>query len=129
MCPNARSSYARAVKQAGIAFDVIFGPAYKGIPLAAVLSVAFYELYGESKDVAYNRKEAKDHGEGGRLVGAPVRGRRVLVVDDVITAGTAIRESVEILREEGGLLAGVTVALDRQEWAIDKADGSAIQVC
>ena len=119
--------YAQAIRQSGIAFDVIFGPAYKGIPLATAISVAWYQLYGESKDVSYNRKEVKDHGEGGQLVGASIQGRRVLVVDDVITAGTAIRESVDILSHAKAELVGVAVSLDRQEKATDASTTSAIQ--
>jgi len=107
--------YAQAVRASKVEFDVIFGPAYKGIPLAACIAAAWFDLYGESKDYCYNRKEAKDHGEGGTLVGASMSGRRVLVVDDVITAGTAIRESVDILAANGGSLCAVAVCLDRQE--------------
>ena len=121
--------YAMAIRQSGVQFDVIFGPAYKGIPLATSVAMAWYQLYGESKDITYNRKEAKDHGEGGQLVGASMSGRRVLVVDDVITAGTAIRESVDILRIAGAHLAAVAVMLDRQEKATDTSTHSAIQVC
>ena len=107
---------------------MIFGPAYKGIPLATALSVAWLQLYGESKDVSYNRKEAKDHGEGGQLVGAAIRGRRVLIVDDVITAGTAVREALDLLRGAQALPVGVAVCLDRQERASDASPLSAIQV-
>ena len=96
--------YASAIRASGVDFEVIFGPAYKGIPLAACIAAAWFDLYGESKDYCYNRKEAKDHGEGGTTVGAPMAGRRVLVVDDVITAGTAIRESVDILTANKGAL-------------------------
>lgn len=119
--------YAMSIRQSGVEFDVIFGPAYKGIPLATAVGMAWFQLYGESKDICYNRKEAKDHGEGGQLVGASMGGRRVLVVDDVITAGTAIRESVEILRHANGQLAAVAVMLDRQEKATDTSTESAIQ--
>lgn len=102
----------------GLRFDVLFGPAYKGIPLAVATLQTLAELapsrYG-SVDYAFNRKEAKDHGEGGRIVGCPLRGKRVVVVDDVVTAGTALREAVEIIRQEGGELVGVVVALDRME--------------
>lgn len=111
-------SYATAIKQSGIEFDVIFGPAYKGIPLATAVSIAWFQLYGESKEVTYNRKEAKDHGEGGTLVGADVKGKRVLIVDDVISAGTAIKEAVTMLRAIGPvspIVVGVAVSLDRQE--------------
>ena len=107
------SCYAQALADAGLAFDMLFGPAYKGIPLATTLAVA---LAGEGRDVpvAFNRKEAKSHGEGGSLIGAPLAGR-VLVVDDVITAGTAIRESIEIIRAAGARPCGIVIALDRQE--------------
>ena len=105
--------YADALADAGLAFDMLFGPAYKGIPLATTLAVA---LAGRGRDMplAFNRKEAKAHGEGGVLIGAPVRGR-VLIVDDVITAGTAIRESLRIIADAGGQACGVLIALDRQE--------------
>lgn len=99
-------------------FQVLFGPAYKGIPLAVSTLQALAELEPATyKDVSYafNRKEAKDHGEGGRIVGCPLRGKKVLVIDDVITAGTAIREAVDVIRREGGELVGIVVALDRQE--------------
>lgn len=109
--------YAQAVRASGITFDVIFGPAYKGIPLATAFAMAWFQLYGESKDATYNRKEAKDHGEGGLLVGAPISGRRVLIIDDVITAGTAIREAVTFLTEAGAEIVGTVVSLDRQERA------------
>ncbi len=105
--------YADALEASGLAFDMLFGPAYKGIPLATALAVT---LAGRGRDVpvAFNRKEAKSHGEGGSLIGAPLTGR-VLIVDDVITAGTAVRESVEIIRAAGGTPCGVLIALDRQE--------------
>ena len=105
--------YADALEDSGLACDMLFGPAYKGIPLATALAVA---LAGRGRDipVAFNRKEAKAHGEGGTLIGAPVRGR-VLVVDDEITAGTAIRESIQAIRAAGGEPCGVLIALDRQE--------------
>jgi len=106
--------YAQAIVDSGIAFDVLFGPAYKGIPLAAVTAAALYDSHGRDVAYAFNRKEAKDHGEGGIIVGHPLRGR-VLIVDDVITAGTAIRESVDIIRALGAAPAGVVIALDRQE--------------
>ena len=105
--------YADALDASGLAYDMLFGPAYKGIPLATALSVAL-AARGRDVPVAFNRKEAKAHGEGGSLIGAPVRGR-VLVVDDVITAGTAIRESIRIITEAGGEPCGVLIALDRQE--------------
>jgi orotate phosphoribosyltransferase len=106
--------YAQAIVDSGIAFDVLFGPAYKGIPLAAVAAAALYDSHGRDVAYAFNRKEAKDHGEGGVIVGHPLQGR-VLIIDDVITAGTAIRESVDIIRALGAEPAGVVIALDRQE--------------
>lgn len=106
--------YATAIQKAAIECDVLFGPAYKGIPLVATTAVALADSHGRSLPWAFNRKEAKDHGEGGSIVGAPLRGR-VLIIDDVITAGTAIRESVEIIRAAGGEPIGVMLALDRQE--------------
>jgi len=105
--------YARAILDSGIAFDLLFGPAYKGIPLAAGTALKLAEL-GRNTPFCFNRKEAKDHGEGGVLVGAPMRGR-VLVLDDVISAGTSVRESVDLIRREGASLAGVVIALDRME--------------
>lgn len=107
-------SYAHALVASGVDFDMLFGPAYKGIPLAAATSVALAEFHGRDLPFAYNRKEAKDHGEGGTLVGAPLQGR-VLIVDDVITAGTAIRESIDMIRGAGATPAGVAIGLDRQE--------------
>jgi orotate phosphoribosyltransferase len=107
-------AYADAAVQSGIAFDMLFGPAYKGIVLAAITAAALAEQHGRDLPFAYNRKEAKDHGEGGTLVGAPLRGR-VLIVDDVITAGTAIRESLALIRSAGATPAGVLIALDREE--------------
>ncbi len=106
--------YADAVEASGLAFDMLFGPAYKGIPLATALACEFSRR-GRDLPVAFNRKEAKVHGEGGMLIGAPLEGRRVLIVDDVITAGTAIREALGLIAAAGGTLAGVVVALDRQE--------------
>ena len=106
--------YAAAIIASGIGFDMVFGPAYKGIPLATATVVALASQHGRSVPYAYNRKEAKDHGEGGRIVGAPLAGR-VLIIDDVITAGTAVRESLEIIREAGAQPAAVALALDRQE--------------
>lgn len=107
-------AYAQAIQAAGISFDVLFGPAYKGIPLVATTAVALADAHGRNVPWAFNRKEAKDHGEGGSIVGAPLRGR-VLIVDDVITAGTAIREAVDIIRAAGAEPMGVVLALDRQE--------------
>ena len=108
------SCYAAAIVHSGIGFDMIFGPAYKGIPLAAATVMALAGEHGRSVPDAFNRKEAKDHGEGGRIVGAPLSGR-VLLLDDVITAGTAMRESLGIIRAAGAQAAGVVLALDRQE--------------
>ena len=96
-------------------FDVVFGPAYKGIPLAVAASIALARDHGRNVGVAYNRKEEKDHGEGGALVGEPLAGKDVVLVDDVLTAGTAIREAVALVGQAGGRIAGVLVALDRQE--------------
>ena len=109
--------YARALLASGIEFDVIFGPAYKGIPLGAAVAVELARL-GVNKPFAYNRKEAKDHGEGGVLVGAPLQGR-VLIVDDVISAGTAVRESIALIRSAGATPHAVAIALDRQEMATE----------
>lgn len=105
--------YARAALASGIAFDLIFGPAYKGITLAAATAVALAGM-GRNVPFSYNRKEAKDHGEGGNIVGAPLAGR-VLVIDDVISAGTSVRESQALIRAAGAVPAGVLIALDRQE--------------
>lgn len=106
--------YAAAVVDSGIDFDVLFGPAYKGIPLAATTAVALAEHHQRDVPWCFNRKEAKDHGEGGTLVGAPLAGR-VLIIDDVITAGTAIREVMQIIQAQGAQAAGVLIALNRQE--------------
>lgn len=105
--------YAQAIKSAGIEFDTLFGPAYKGIPLSAGVAMQLASE-GANKPFCFNRKEAKDHGEGGILVGAPMQGR-VLILDDVISAGTSVRESVEIIRAQGAQPAGVVIALDRME--------------
>lgn len=107
-------AYAATIVASGIPFDVLFGPAYKGIPLAAVTAASLYRDHGLDVLYAFNRKEPKAHGEGGSIVGAPLAGR-VLIVDDVITAGTAIRESLEIIRGQGAEPAGVVIALDREE--------------
>jgi orotate phosphoribosyltransferase len=106
--------YSRVVHDAQLEFDVLFGPAYKGIPLVAATAIALADHHGRDVPWAFNRKEAKDHGEGGTIVGSPLTGR-VLIVDDVITAGTAIRESIDIIRAAGGTPVGVVLALDRQE--------------
>jgi orotate phosphoribosyltransferase len=116
--------YARAAALSGVEFDMLFGPAYKGIPLVTATAAALAEHEKMNLPFAFNRKEAKDHGEGGTIVGAPLRGR-VLIVDDVITAGTAIRESVEIIRAQGATPAGVLIALDREERG--QGDRSAVQ--
>jgi orotate phosphoribosyltransferase len=106
-------AYAQALQASGVAFDMLFGPAYKGIPLAAAVGIALAEG-GRDVPYAYNRKEAKDHGEGGLVVGAPPQGR-VVIVDDVLTAGTAMRESVQLLRAAGATPVAAVIALDRQE--------------
>jgi orotate phosphoribosyltransferase len=106
--------YAEAVIESGLEFDVLFGPAYKGIPLAAACSVALADHHQRDVPYSFNRKEAKVHGEGGNIVGSPLQGR-VLIIDDVITAGTAIRESMQIIGAAGAKPAGVLIALDRQE--------------
>lgn len=116
--------YAAAVVDSGIDFGVLFGPAYKGIPLAATTAVALAEHHQRDMPWCFNRKEAKDHGEGGTLVGAPLAGR-VLIIDDVITAGTAIREVMQIIQAQGAQAAGVLIALNRQERG--KGELSAIQ--
>ena len=106
--------YADAILDSEVDYDVLFGPAYKGIPLAATTVVALSSGHGIDKPFCFNRKEAKDHGEGGSIVGAPLAGR-VLVIDDVITAGTAIREAAQIIIDNGATMAGIAVAMDRQE--------------
>ncbi len=105
--------YAAAILKSGVKFDMLFGPAYKGITLAASISIALARQ-GHNLPYAYNRKEAKDHGEGGTIVGAPLKGR-VLIVDDVISAGTSVRESVQMIKAAGATPAGVAIAIDRQE--------------
>ena len=115
--------YAKALMGSGIEFDMIFGPAYKGIPLGAAVSIELARL-GKIVPFAYNRKEAKDHGEGGTLVGAPLQGR-VLIVDDVMSAGTAARESIELIKKAGATAHAIAIALDRQEMATEvQSDGS-----
>ena len=116
--------YAQAIVDAGIEFDVLYGPAYKGIPLAAATAAALYDHHGIDIPYAFNRKEAKDHGEGGIIVGHALEGR-ILIIDDVISAGTSVRESVEIIQAEGATPAGVVIALDRQERG--QGERSAIQ--
>jgi len=110
--------YARAIADSGVTFDTLFGPAYKGIPLVTATAIGLADEHGRSAPWCFNRKEAKDHGEGGALVGAPLAGR-VLIVDDVITAGTAIDESVTLIRGAGAEPAAVVIALDRQERSSD----------
>lgn len=116
--------YAQAIQAQQLKYDVIFGPAYKGIPIATAAATALYHQFAINKPVCFNRKEAKDHGEGGNLIGSPLRGK-VLLIDDVITAGTAIRESMQLIEANHATLAGVMIALDRQEKG--KSDLSAIQ--
>lgn len=116
--------YAQAVVEAGLNFDVLYGPAYKGIPLAVAAAVALAEQHGKNVPYAFNRKEIKDHGEGGRVIGGSLSGR-VLVIDDVITAGTAIREALELIKASGGEPVGVIISLNREERGNDQR--SAIQ--
>lgn len=111
------AAYAQAIVDSGVAFDMLYGPAYKGIPLATATAVAFAERHRRNVPLAYNRKEAKAHGEGGSLIGAPLEGA-VIIVDDVVTAGTAVRESVNLIKAAGAKPAGVVLALDRQERGI-----------
>ena len=106
--------YADAITASGLEFDMLFGPAYKGIPLAAATAMTLHARHGRNVPYAFNRKEAKDHGEGGTIVGAPLAGR-VLVIDDVISAGTSMRESIGIIGDAGAATAGIAIALDRQE--------------
>ena len=120
--------YAQAIVQSGIEFDMLFGPAYKGIVLASAVAIELARL-GHNRPFAYNRKEAKNHGEGGTLVGAPLKGR-VLIVDDVMSAGTAVRESIALIEAAGAVPFGVAVAIDRQEKATENGrdvDHSAVQ--
>ncbi len=116
--------YAQAIIDSGVEFDVLFGPAYKGIPLVSAIAIALADKCQCDKPYCFNRKVAKDHGEGGHLVGAPLQGR-VLITDDVITAGTAIRHSMDIIKDSGAELAGVVVSMDRQERG--QGEASAIQ--
>ena len=116
--------YAQALVDSGIEFDVLFGPAYKGIPLASSCAVSLATEHNINTPYSFNRKEAKDHGEGGNIVGAPLEGK-ILIIDDVITAGTAIREAMDIISNAGATAAGVLIALDRQEKG--KTELSAIQ--
>lgn len=116
--------YAAAIQASAVDFDVVFGPAYKGIPIGTSVSVALFNRYGIDKPVCFNRKEVKDHGEGGNLIGSPLQGK-ILLVDDVITAGTAIRESMELIGANQAELAAVLIALNRKERG--KGELSAIQ--
>ena len=116
--------YAAAIQASAVDFDVVFGPAYKGIPIGTSVSVALFNRYGIDKPVCFNRKEVKDHGEGGNLIGSPLQGK-ILLVDDVITAGTAIRESMELISTNQAELAAVLIALNRKERG--KGELSAIQ--
>ncbi|KAF7559659.1 hypothetical protein G7046_g4493 [Stylonectria norvegica] len=114
-----------AQKTTGLDFDIVFGPAYKGIPLSSAITIKLGELAPENLDrvsYSFDRKEAKDHGEGGNIVGAPLKGKKILIVDDVITAGTAKREAIDKIRKEGGIVVGIVVALDRME-KLPAADG------
>jgi orotate phosphoribosyltransferase len=127
---NLASSYAIAIISSGLEIDVIFGPAYKGIPLAAITAAKLAEIGGskyEKVAYAFNRKEKKDHGEGGSIVGASLEGKKVLIIDDVMTAGTAINEAFEIIATEKGEVVGTIIALDRQERTVDSQQ-SATQV-
>ena len=116
--------YAAAIQASGLSYDVIFGPAYKGIPIGTTVSVALFNQFGLDKPVCFNRKEAKDHVEGGNLIGSPLQGN-VLLVDDVITAGTAIREAMDIIAANNATLSAVVIALNRKERG--KGELSAIQ--
>ncbi|MCF6288829.1 MAG: orotate phosphoribosyltransferase [Proteobacteria bacterium] len=106
--------FAKTLSASGLEFDMLYGPAYKGIPIATAIASAYYHLYQRNLPVAFNRKEVKSHGEGGILIGAPLVGK-VLIVDDVVSAGTSIRESITIIHDNNAQVAGVSVALDRQE--------------
>ena len=117
--------YARAIMQSGIKFDMIFGPAYKGIPLAAATTIALADYHGLDIPYAFDRKETKDHGEGGNIVGAPLQGQ-VLIIDDVITAGTSATYSINLIREKSAEVAGFVIALDRQEM-VPGSTSSALQ--
>lgn len=117
--------YAQSIVASGVEFDLIYGPAYKGIPLASALAIALAEEHGRDVPYAFNRKEAKKHGEGGNIVGSPLEGKKILIIDDVISAGTSVRESMDIIKAENAEAAGVIIALDRQE--VGKGDTTAIQ--
>ena len=111
---NIGDFYALALEESNIEFDMLFGPAYKGIPLASVMSASLFMNHDKDVPFVYNRKEKKDHGEGGRIVGPPLSGK-IVIVDDVITAGTAIKEASQIIRETGAEISGIIIAIDRQE--------------
>ena len=111
---NIGDFYASALEESNIEFDMLFGPAYKGIPLASVMSASLFMNHDKDVPFVYNRKEKKDHGEGGRIVGPPLSGK-IVIVDDVITAGTAIKEASQIIRETGAEISGIIIAIDRQE--------------
>lgn len=111
---NIGDFYASALEESDIEFDMLFGPAYKGIPLASVMSASLFMNHDKDVPFVYNRKEKKDHGEGGRIVGPPLSGK-IVIVDDVITAGTAIKEASQIIRETGAEISGIIIAIDRQE--------------
>ena len=111
--------YAEALKNSGIKFETIYGPAYKGIPLVSAMATSFYEVFGVNYPFCFNRKEIKDHGEGGIILGAKIQ-NRVIIVDDVISAGTSINESVDIINKKGGSVVGAIVAVDRQEQGKDQ---------
>lgn len=116
--------YVKAIENAGLEFDQVFGPAYKGIPLVSSVAIAFDKLLQKDMPYSFNRKEAKDHGEGGLIVGAKLAGR-VLIIDDVMTAGTAVREAIALVQQSGAIVAGIVVALDRQEKGVGEL--SAVQ--
>lgn len=125
---NLATSYAQAIVASGIEFDILFGPAYKGIPLAAITVAKLAELAPEKYGnigYSFNRKEKKDHGEGGSIVGCPLQNKRILIIDDVITAGTAINEAFEIIAQEKGECVGCIIALDRQETTVQDPTKSA----
>ena len=117
--------YAQSLIASKLEFDLVYGPAYKGIPLASALAISLSIDYGLDIPYAFNRKEAKKHGEGGNIVGTPLQGKKVLIIDDVISAGTSVRESMDIIKENDAEAVGVIIALDRQE--IGKGDTTAIQ--
>lgn len=126
-------AYAELILASKIEFDVVFGPAYKGIPIGALAVAKLAEIGGKSDSkwnkigFTYNRKEKKDHGEGGMTVGSDMKGKRVLILDDVITAGTAINEAYDIIKQAGGTVAGIALALDRQETTVTDSERSAVQ--